>query len=43
MMERYYNQTSKNYYQGNRLEDAFPEDAYQVIYPTKLAWSNSRV
>jgi len=29
MMEQYYEKVSKQYYQGNKLDDAFPEHAYQ--------------
>jgi hypothetical protein len=30
MMERYYDASSKLYYAGQKLEDAFPENHYQV-------------
>ena len=33
MMEKYFHQASQKYYRGERLEDAHPENAYQV---TKL-------
>ena len=30
-MEQYYHRESLKYYAGEKLIDAFPEDAYQVI------------
>jgi len=31
MMEQYYQRESVKYYDGEKLVEAFPEDAYQVI------------
>jgi len=36
MMENYFYKVSKNHYDGNILEDAHPENAFQVKYNLKL-------
>jgi hypothetical protein len=36
MMEKYYESCSKLYYAGQKVEEAFPENAYQVIIIIKL-------
>jgi hypothetical protein len=41
-MEKYFQSRSKDYYNGKILEDAHPENAFQVFL-LYLEWSDSRI